>query len=149
MKASTLNFICIMFVLLDMITSPSGCHDRHDRHYRPHEGINSAAFTGSTKSVGATWAEVEGRVYLDDVPAYSSPIEFGVEYSDSTDKSMQNSVRVAASSLDKESFFIKLTGLQPSKSYAYRTYLNCTSNINYQGNIAYFHTLEADEANQE
>ncbi len=144
MKTSTLNFICIMFVLLDMITSPTGCGDHH--HKSPRRDV---AITGMVRSVDSTWAEIEGEVYLDNIAAYCSPVEFGVEYSDSTDKSMSNAVRIAASSMEEESFKVKITGLEPSKTYAYRTYLQCTSNVSYEGGIYYFHTLKAAAPDEE
>lgn len=138
MKTSTLNFICIMFVMLDMITSPTGCGDHH--HKSPQRDV---AITGMVKAVDSTWADVEGQVYLDNVAAYCNPVEFGIEYSDSTDIQMEKAVRVAASSMEQESFHVKITGLEPSKSYAYRTYLQCTNHVSYEGSIYYFRTSNA------
>ena len=110
---SSLFVGCLMFSLLDMAPSPSGCHDRHPYNNRYIKG--TIAVTGEDIIVGDTWAEVNGKAYPENIPAYCELNDYGIEYKEG-DGSQSGYAKISAMASNEVAFTIRIEGLKPNTS---------------------------------
>lgn len=106
------------------------------------EGSNNTsdvAVTDKVTETSALYAVISGIVNVDQITTTYSSIEFGIEISSTND--FYEPRRVAASGLVGRSFSVRVTGLQPSTKYYYRTYVDISSlTFAYYGSTASFTT---------
>lgn len=108
----------------------------------PETGVDNktdVAVTGSVLDVGSRWADIEGFVNLNLITISYSSAQMGVEVSKQA--GFTGSVHTQAASMTGRSFNVHVTGLTPSTTYYYRTYVSVQGLV-YNGAVRTFTTLE-------
>lgn len=108
----------------------------------PETGVDNktdVAVTGSVLDVGSWWADIEGFVNLNLITISYSSAQMGVEVSKQA--GFTGSVHTQAASMTGRSFNVHVTGLTPSTTYYYRTYVSVQGLV-YNGAVRTFTTLE-------
>ena len=112
-----------LMVFLDMIDSSSSCHGSHRSSHYPDEPyvLTPKVEAADTIAVGATWAELNGLIVLNDSTEIEGIQDFGFEYKESGGKDTFQ--KRSAGSFQTTSYSVKINGLKPSTAYLYRAYL--------------------------